>query len=256
MADAPSPNLLAAAERGDAEAQNELGRFYGGLGSAAGAEMAERWFQRAAEQGLPKAMHNLGILAHRAGRDGLAEKWLGAAVERGWMNSAMALGVILDATGRTEEAMGLYETAARKGNADAQDLLGEKAFELDCEEGYARSRLWSEHAAAQGNARSEMRLATIYHEGLGVEADAKRAVSLALRAARSGHPGARLFVAVAYEVGAGIEVDRVESAFWYSLVAPGNEQARYMLERLALSPDEQASLELKLQQATGNGSSF
>ena len=212
--------------------------------------MAEFWFKRAADQGLPKAMHNLGVLAVRADRDGSAEKWFQAAAARGWINSTVALGVLLEEGGRVEEAMQLYETAAAKGNADAQDRLGQRAMDLDTEEGYAKARYWSELAAAQGHPGGDTNLGTIYHEGLGVERDPKRAVSHFLRAARSGHRGARFWLAVAYEVGRGVELDRIESAYWYSQVADENEQARYMLMRLELSPDEKAALEARLQQAT------
>jgi hypothetical protein len=112
MADAPSPELMAAANIGDAEAQNEVGKFYAGLGSASGDEIAEFWFARAADQGLPKAMHNPGVLAQRGRRSASARTWFTAAAERGWRNSSVALGVLLEEDGREEEAVRLYEAAA------------------------------------------------------------------------------------------------------------------------------------------------
>ena len=250
MAEAPPPDLVAAAESGDAEAQNELGKFYLALGSAEGTEFAKVWFRRAADQGLPKAMHNLGVLDYYEGRKGSAQRWYAAAIERGWLNSAVALGVILEEAGRVDEAMKLYEVAAQKGNADGQVRLADKAFDLNTEEGDIRSRHLSELAAAQGNMDAECQLGWIYHEGRAVERDPKRAFSHWMRAALSGHPGSQFMIAVAYEVGAGVEADRIESAFWYTRVAPVNEQARYMLESLKLSSDEKAALELRLRQDT------
>jgi TPR repeat protein len=252
MAETPPSDLVAAAERGDAEAQNELGKFYLALYSAEGADSAKVWFRRAADQGLPNAMHNLGVLDYNEGRDGSAQRWFAAAIERGWLNSAVALGVILEEAGRGDEAMKLYEAAAEKGNANGQDVLADKALDLNTEEGYIRARHLSELAAAQGSMNAECRLGSIYHEGLAVERDPKRAFSHWMRAALSGHPGSQFMIAVAYEVGAAVEADRIESAFWYTRVAPVNEQARYMLERLELSLDEKAALELRLRQATSH----
>jgi TPR repeat protein len=254
MANVPSPELLAAAENGDAEAQNAVGRFYVELGSADAIEMAEFWFKRAADNGLPKAMHNLGFLAYGAGRSDLAQKWFSAAAERGWLNSTVALAFLLEEAGREQEAVALYEAAAEKGNADAQNKLGDRALKLDTEEGYAKARYWLQLAAAQGSEDAEARLGLIYHEGLGVERDPKRAAHYWLRAARSGHPGAQFHIGVAYDIGKGVEADRVESAYWLSLAAPKDELAEIYLEGVerSLSLSEKALLQARLRQATSH----
>ena len=63
---APQPTLKqwrASAERGDAEAQFQVGRaFDRGLGVATNATDAAKWYLRAAEQGHTKAQNNLAAL--------------------------------------------------------------------------------------------------------------------------------------------------------------------------------------------------
>lgn len=115
------------------------------------------------------------------------------------------------------------------------------AFDLDTDEGYDRARYWSELAAEQGSAAAHARLATIYHEGLGVERDPKRAAAHWLTAAKAGHSGAQLAIGNAYIVGAGVPVDRVQAAYFLMLSArQDNELAYACLPRLLreLTPEE------------------
>ena len=53
--------VLAAAEKGDAEAQEKLGRFYEfGKGTEEDVEQAIKWYEKAADQGNAKAQEALG----------------------------------------------------------------------------------------------------------------------------------------------------------------------------------------------------
>jgi TPR repeat protein len=250
-----SPELLASAESGDAEAQNAVGRYYAQHGSGAdGAELAQTWFQRAADRGLPAARHNLGVLALREGRDDLARSCFIAAANEGWPPSIFSLGAILEKVGDAEGAAKLYAKAARQGYADAQDALAGLIFAVETTEAYEISRGWSELASAQGNANADARLAIIYHEGLGVERDPQRAATYFLRAARAGHAQAQLMIGVAYDMGAGVEVNRLESAFWLTLSSLQNETAKhYLATRVAptLSQDERIALMDRLQKVIG-----
>ncbi len=78
----------AAADQGDARAQNHLGLMYQtGRGVPQDAGAAARWFRRAAELGHVDAQNSLGNF-YAAGRgvsqdDVLALKWLGLASARG-----------------------------------------------------------------------------------------------------------------------------------------------------------------------------
>ena len=59
--------IIAAAERGDADAQNQLGvMYYRGEGVVQDRCKSADWFRKAAEQGHPKAQGSLGIMYTRA----------------------------------------------------------------------------------------------------------------------------------------------------------------------------------------------
>ncbi|KAB2699201.1 sel1 repeat family protein [Ochrobactrum sp. Kaboul] len=74
-----------------------------------------------------------------------------------------------------------------------------------------------ELAAMQGDPFAQTRLATAYHEGLGVEQDPTRAFNFFLAAARQGHSGAQSMVSVSYDVGNVVPQDLVEALFWAML---------------------------------------
>jgi uncharacterized protein len=229
MADQPEKELLEQAETGDPEAQNALGRFYAQQGPES-SEAAAAWFQRAADQGFPAAKYNLGVLALKADRAEQAKSWFEAAAQLGWPSAIFALGKLCEEAGQRNAAVKLYERAAARGNADAQDALGRVAFDLETDAGYETARYWSELAAEQGNAYSQTRLATIYHEGLGVERDPPRAAAYWLSAAEAGHDGAQFMLGVACHLGVGVPVNRVHAMFFLMLsAAQGNSLARAYL---------------------------
>jgi TPR repeat protein len=246
MADEPPSELLTGAQAGDPEAQCLLGRWYAEQGSDA--EAAEMWLRRAANQGLARAKHNLGVLALQTNREDTAREWLRSAAEDGWLPSIMALGALTEQAGDVQHAIPLYEIAATRGYADAQDALGRIAFDLDTEEDYVTSRYWSELAAEQGNPYSQARLGTIYHEGLGVPRDPRQAAAWWLSAARLGHDGAQLLIGAAYHQGIGLTANRVEAAFWLTRsAAQENQGAKAYLPRVQaeMTDEDEAALMAK-----------
>jgi TPR repeat protein len=91
----------AAAEQGDADAQNFIGWMYvEGKGVAKDGSEAARWYRKAAEQGDANAQYNLGVIYDNG--DGVVED--GAEAER-W-----------------------YRKAAEQGDADAQKRLAELGY--------------------------------------------------------------------------------------------------------------------------------
>lgn len=96
-ANAPPADLVKAAEAGDAEAQSDLGRWYGE--NLPQTPYAWNWFKRAADQGLPKAMYNLGVLAFYTGDRELAIAWLRKAAAANWRNALYPLGRLLEESG-------------------------------------------------------------------------------------------------------------------------------------------------------------
>ena len=154
----PFEALLEAANAGDAEAQNAVGRVVISRGGADSRNEAEEWFLRAAEQGLPKAKHNLGVLYLRDGLRKQAFKWFWEAAEADWLPSAFAVGSMCEEEGHADTAKKCFESAAQRGHAESQDALGRIYFQRDTEADYVIARRWSEAAAAQGVAAAYTRL--------------------------------------------------------------------------------------------------
>ena len=224
--------ILEKAKAGDAEAQNDLGRHLAESGSRA---EAEQWLRRAAEQGLAKAKHNLGVLYwHGDGDPQEAVAWFRAAAKAGWLPSIFVLGAMVERGGNIDNAIGLYRIAAQGGHADAQDALSRLHFDRETDKDDEIARNWAEAAAKQGVAAAITRLATIYHEGRGTPRDPKRAAAYFLEAANLGHAGAQLMIGVALHIGIGIPANRIEAAHWLLRSATqGNELAQAYLEAKA-----------------------
>jgi TPR repeat protein len=207
--------ILERANAGDLEAQNAMGRLVIARGGPNAYSEAEAWFLRAAEQGLSKAKHNLGVLYLRTGRvHPDAVKWFAEAAHEGWLPSYFAMGAICRDAGDMDRAQTLFTFAAQRGHAESQDALAAIYFGRESDEDYMVARSWSEAAAEQGIASAEVRLATIFHEGLGTPRDPQRAAGHFRTAACQGHAGAQAMLGVAYDVGAGVPVDKVEAAHW------------------------------------------
>ena len=89
------------AERGDIDAQNDLGMMYAeGVGVPQDQEMAAQWFRRAAEQGYAVAQFNLGGM-YKQGRgmpqdDKVAAQWYKRAAEQGHSGAQFLLGTMYD----------------------------------------------------------------------------------------------------------------------------------------------------------------
>lgn len=118
-----------AAERGNAEAQHNLGLLYeSGLGVEQNYREAAQWYRQAAEQGDADAQASLGVL-HETG-DGVAQNYAEAAQ---W-----------------------YRKAADQGDASAQNNLG---WLYETGHGVTRSKTealkWYRQAAVQGDARAK-----------------------------------------------------------------------------------------------------
>ncbi|MEA2783288.1 MAG: uncharacterized protein QOK29_4832 [Rhodospirillaceae bacterium] len=119
--DRPSiEDLRRKAEAGDAEAQTTLGVRVAQSGDPDARSSAERWFRLAAEQGLARAKHNLGVLYFRDGGApsavAEAKRWFGEAARDGWLASAHILGLWLYEEGLIEEAKAQLEYGAKLGH--------------------------------------------------------------------------------------------------------------------------------------------
>lgn len=242
---APPEDLKKAAEAGDAEAQSDLGRWY--AENLPETPYAQMWFKRAADQGLARAMHNLGVTAFRSGDNELAIEWLKKAVAADWANSMLPLGKLLEEQGDIRGAFEVYDRGARRGNADLQDALSHLIIEKEIESHYDLAIFLTERAAKDGRASAQIRLALMHHEGIGgVEQNPELAAKWALAAAQRNHPGAQLLIGGFYHLGKGIKANRLAAMrFLLASAAQGNPGARAYLPSVEadLTPEEKSQLE-------------
>ena len=122
----------AAAERGEASAQNSLAKMYAkGRDVAQDDAKAVVWYRKAAEQGLAEAQYNLGVM-YVSGRgiardDVQAVSWFRKAAEQGDVDAQTNLGTMY-LMGRgvardLAEATAWYRKAADQGDIGAQEAL-------------------------------------------------------------------------------------------------------------------------------------
>jgi TPR repeat protein len=174
-----------AAERGNAVAQNELGRQYQ-LGQGVQKDLAKavELFRKAADQGHPVAQVNLGI-AYEEGAGVTkditqAVQWYAKSAEQNNSQAETRLGFMYESgTGVTKDnaqAAKLYRQAADQGNARGQTRLGflyQSGAGVDKD--YAQAAQWYQKAADQNYAPAQQRLATMYQKGWGVEKSGSQA---------------------------------------------------------------------------------
>ena len=193
-----------AAERGDAEAQYQLGIAYSnGEGVAKDLTKAFDWTRKAAEQGHAGAQFSLGD-AYSNGE-----------------------GVAKDPT----KAFDWYRKAAEQGHARAQANLG---FSYHAGEGVAKDLTkafdWTRKAAEQGYARAQANLGVFYYNGYGVAKDLIKAVEWTRKAAEQGHAGAQFDLGFSYYAGEGVAKDLTKAFDWYRKAAEqGDDRAQFSL---------------------------
>ena len=110
----------------------------------------------------------------------------------------------------------------------------------------AYKELWT--AARSGNAEAEELIGVMYAMGLGVERNDQRAFEWYLRSSMKGHPGAQSGVGWYYEIGRGLpKPDLVRAYLWYTLSAIGGDpDAAISLEEVIkkMTPDQIAQSQL------------
>ncbi len=142
---------LAAAERGHAPAQNNLGAMYEkGLGVQQSNRKAAFWYRRAAIQGEPHAQHSLGRMflhGHGVGRNMVAGmNWLQRSANQGHRRACADLADLYwNGTGVPIDnvlALGWWLIAAEQGDGESSDLAaaarhGMEEMEIDAAEDMA-----------------------------------------------------------------------------------------------------------------------
>ncbi len=263
--DARFNQLLAAAESGDSEAQYELAVAYaegrGGVDDDERTKQVLLWATRAANQGHPGAMAELGSF-YMGTDDVMALRWLRSAAAHAHGGAQGNLGYMYQhghGVPRDEaEAARLYRLAAEQGFAQAQHNLGVmylngqgvpkdtaeavRWFRLAADQGHpdavaALGRTEPAHtlpsspgAEERIDAEEQYRLGQRYNYEVEDYAEAARWYRLA---AEQGHAGAQYSLGLIYAMGRGVEQDYAEAAQWYRLAAEqGHTGAQFLLGSL------------------------
>ena len=120
------------------------------------------------------------------------------------------------------EALACYIVADTQGGlADAQYRLGLicELGELGCSQDFEIAAKWYRHAADQGFALAQFRLAGLYHFGRGVLQDYEEAAKLYRLAAEQGLDSAQFNFGCVNEDGHGVPQNLEEAVKWYLLAA-------------------------------------
>jgi TPR repeat protein len=204
----------ARAQRGDSEAEFELGRIYFlGTGRSKDDTQAIYWVRKAAEQGYPNAESALGF-AYLNGNAGVviddlsAVHWFQRAAEQGLAEAQSAL-AFMYVQGRgglpkdDSQAVNWFRKAAEQGLADAQLNLGilYSAGRGGLPKDDAQAAFWWRKAADQGYVPAEVYLAKLYTTGRGIAKDQSLALNYFRSAASSGNAEAQNDLAFLLESG-------------------------------------------------------
>ncbi len=179
----------AAAEKGNAEAQFDLGLLYAqGLGVRRDLTEAAKWYQKSADQGNGEAQFALGQMYSRGWgtpRDAAdAVRWLQMA------NSVESDGPPTDWT--PIEGYGMAK--------DPQKAV-----------------YWYQQAAGKGHPEAQYNLARLYADGEGVKRDQEQAARWVSASATQGYAPALANFGERYAVGKGVAQDDKRAYFWLTL---------------------------------------
>jgi hypothetical protein len=250
VAQLSATSLYEAAEKGDAEAQFNIGMMYStGVGIEKDDALAFRWIHRAAEQGHDEAEFILAVMFNEgvgtAKDESEALRWYRRAADHGERRAQYQLasaytfgrGVAED----LKEAARWYRRAAERGLVHAQsdlELLYETGSGVEKDEREALR--WYLKAAEQGDVAAQFRAGLICKENL---KNAKEAVRLFRSAASQGNADAQISLGIMCAYGSGTPKNYIQAYKWLSLGVAGNLQSE---EARELARKHLAALEHKL----------
>lgn len=190
--------IKANAEKGDAQAQLELGIIYGaGAGVPRDLGKAAKWHRKAADQGLARAQYQVGLdYSYGQGvkpNETEAMKWFRRAAQQGLVEAEYEMGVCF-LSGRGVEPN------------------GSEAVE------------WFRKAASQGSGPAEYQLGACYFDGTGVARNIGEGIKWIQSAAEKGVPAAQNKLGICYQKGEGLPKDYVQAYKWFALAAAQDDQ--------------------------------
>ncbi|MEO0372446.1 MAG: hypothetical protein AAF231_13395, partial [Pseudomonadota bacterium] len=176
-----------AAEAGDPQAQNELGRLlFTGLGGVQDPAAALTWFEKAAASGSPDYIFDFASALETASGGANMPRVVDLytrAAQAGHVEAAVSLAMLYQTgTGVDQnlpEAVRLNEIGVTAGSARAQNNLGQLLARGEgIEQDYARAAELFSAAANQGLGEAMGNLGVLYENGFGVPQDTEKADAL------------------------------------------------------------------------------
>jgi eukaryotic-like serine/threonine-protein kinase len=244
----PLADIIAAANRGDPDAQNQLGVKYalGEDGLPRDDTKAVEWYRKAASQGYAKGETNLGDM-YFFGRGGLdksyseALSWYLKAAQQDFPDAQYRLGVMyekgLGTSKDIQNAVKYYRSASDHGNPESENVLGTLYATGDAgvPQDDKQAVALYQKAADQGYAKAEKNLGDMYFFGRGVsERDYKQAMLWYGKAADQQLAEAQFRLGYMYEKGLGTQQSNQDAIDMYKKAARnGSVDAQRALDRLS-----------------------
>lgn len=192
--------LMEQAAGGDIAAQYELGRrlLTGQKGFNADPQLALAWLKQAALQGSPQAMAAAGLCYERGlgteASDEEAERWYNRALEEGNLNACVPLMRLAAKRGDSAALAHVLTPLAERGAAPAQLLLSSLYLNDASPQKQELGIRYLRFAAMQGNAEACLRMGLCYAAGKGVPQNAALARGWFANAKNAGNGEATAFL--------------------------------------------------------------
>lgn len=185
---------------------------------------AETWYTKAAEQGYPMALNNLGVMYVRLYEESkgknskaleIAEKWFQKAASKGYgyPPAQYNLYIIVE---QADTALEWLLKAAKQGYPPAQDHLGSLYYHgEEVDKDLEAAVKWYRAAADQGYASAQTNLGMCYSNGKGVSKNQGEAFNWYKKAADQNYAMAQFELGRSYHLGEGVKVNLQQAFNWY-----------------------------------------
>jgi len=220
-------DTLKKAERGEAEAQYNLGIMYQfGKEVKQDQKLATYWYTKSAEQGHQFAQHFLGGM-YLSGK-GVPQNykqafyWYEKSAKQGWAPAQHFIGLMYSKGKGTpqdyNQAIHWLKKATEQGYTNALPVLADIYYSgVGVPQNYEEAFFWYKQAAEQRYPSAQYCLGLMYYFGRGVQKDYKQAIYWYEKAAKQGHAKAQLNLGSMYCMGQGVNKDYKQGYIWFSL---------------------------------------